>query len=85
MAIRGIKITLGTLWSFIFPHKQYSMNMSWGIWYLALRASTAVSLLTKWANSKMEIREGRNERLEDLQRRGMFSGGRVFSGRRLRT
>ena len=61
------------------------MNMSRRIWYLALRASTAVSLLTKWANPKMKIREERNERLEDLQRRGMFLGGRVFSGRRLRT
>ena len=44
-----------------------------------------VSLLTKWANPIMEIREGRKERLEDLQGREAISGGRVLLRRRLRT
>ena len=61
------------------------MNMSQGIWYLALKASMTVSLLTKWANPIMEIREGRKERLEDLKGRETISGGRVLLRRRLRT
>lgn len=42
------------------------MNTSQGILYLALKACTAVSLLTKQANPITEIMEGKNKGLEDL-------------------
>jgi len=53
---------------------------------LALNASTVASILTKWANPiNGKEREWRKKGLKDPQRKGMFLGGGVFSGRRLRT
>lgn len=70
MTIRGIKITLDTLWSFIFPFGQYSMNMFQGIWYLASKASMAASVLSGWAHygnkGMKEIRVRRLTKKRDI-------------------
>ena len=56
-AIKGMKITLDSLSSSIFPSRQYSMSTYWGILYLALKAFAVATILTGWANPIIRTKE----------------------------